>query len=153
MTGRGEQVWFGHIGYYDTAICSKTTNSPYSLIPTKPGADLEMDWGGDEDKERRWGERDQTTDIKSLDSRLLLQFPHIIISLSTIQPTLHFVWFMVRPWGSISWLQRCALDIYFGMLVLFSWSPNSTDLYFWYLFVICQQTNTKDIAGQSARAS
>ena len=27
-------------------------------------------------------------------------------------------------------------------------SPNSTDLYFWYL---CQQTNTKDIAGQSAR--
>ena len=32
-----------------------------------------------------------------------------------------------------------------------SWSPNSTDLYFWYLFVdICQQTNTKDIAGQSA---
>ena len=25
-----------------------------------------------------------------------------------------------------------------------SWSPNSTDLYFWYL---CQQTNTKDIAG------
>ena len=34
-----------------------------------------------------------------------------------------------------------------------SWSPNSTDLYFWYLFVmtlLCQQTNTKDIAGQSA---
>ena len=32
-----------------------------------------------------------------------------------------------------------------------SWSPNSTDLYFWYSFVICQQTNTKDIAGQSAK--
>ena len=28
-----------------------------------------------------------------------------------------------------------------------SWSPNSTDWHFWYL---CQQTNTKDIAGQSA---
>ena len=33
-----------------------------------------------------------------------------------------------------------------------SWSPNSTDLYFWYSFVDnkWQQTNTKDIAGQSA---
>ena len=30
------------------------------------------------------------------------------------------------------------------------WSPNLTDLYFWSLF-ICQQTNTKGIAGQSAR--
>ena len=30
-----------------------------------------------------------------------------------------------------------------------SWSPNSTYLYFWYL---CQHTNTKDIAGQSARS-
>ena len=28
-----------------------------------------------------------------------------------------------------------------------SWSPNSTDLYFWF---VCNQTNTKDIAGQSA---
>ena len=27
---------------------------------------------------------------------------------------------------------------------------NSTDLYFWYL--LCQQTNTKDIAGQSAKS-
>ena len=31
-----------------------------------------------------------------------------------------------------------------------SWSPNSTDLHFWYL---CQQTNRKDIAGQSATSS
>ena len=39
-----------------------------------------------------------------------------------------------------------------------SWSPNSTDLYFWSLSIfikhficcICQQKNTKDIAGQSA---
>ena len=31
-----------------------------------------------------------------------------------------------------------------------SWSPNPTDLYFWYLFDTCQQTTTKDIAGRSA---
>ena len=34
------------------------------------------------------------------------------------------------------------------------WSPSLTDLYFWYLFVagqsVCQQTNTKYIAGQPA---
>ena len=46
-------------------------------------------------------------------------------------------------------------DVWIFVIVLLesSWSPNSTDLYFWYLFVIfviCQQTNTKDIAGQSA---
>ena len=31
-----------------------------------------------------------------------------------------------------------------------SWSANSTDLYFWYLFMLCQKTHAKDKAGQSA---
>ena len=39
------------------------------------------------------------------------------------------------------------------MLFCSSWSPNSTDLYFWYLCIINIFTNIKDIAEKSARAN
>ena len=73
--------------------------------------------------------------------------------------TLLFLFYQDLPWTSVSvscstasCRPPCTFLAEFGLQKRNpSWSPNSTDLYFWYLFVVCQQTNTKDIAGQSAK--
>ena len=57
----------------------------------------------------------------------------------------------------IDWCTRLLFPLFLYFCSILSWSPNSTDLYFWCIFIlftfflifICQQTHTKDIAGQS----
>ena len=81
----------------------------------------------------------------------------------------NLAWVAAFPWATTNlcfWSFCCeqsaelSLHHYYhhhiiSIVAVISWSPNSTDLYFWYLFVyiclymsICQHTNTKDIGNQ-----